>query len=94
MIKTGNVAGSVPYLEYFLQDQPGREDVASKLSVIGELQKLQDQISRFPDSTELYVYSAYRYMQLGLPRLSDSLLGVAYRCDPGNPLLNRLLIAQ
>jgi len=94
MIKTGDVAGSVPYLELFLRDQPERKDVASKLSMIRELQKLQDLINRFPDSTELYISSAYRYMQLGLPRLSDSLLGEAYRRDPGDPLLNRLRIAQ
>ncbi|MFH0759213.1 MAG: hypothetical protein V2B15_18135 [Bacteroidota bacterium] len=94
MIKTGHVAASVPYLEFFLQNQPGRKDVASKLSMIRELQKLQDLINRFPDSTELYISSAYRYVQLGLPRLSDSLLGEAFRHNPGDPLLNRLLIAK
>ncbi|MFO7670716.1 MAG: hypothetical protein R6W31_13735 [Bacteroidales bacterium] len=92
MIKTGNLAGAVPYLEYFLQDQPDRKDVAAKLATIRELQKLQDQVKESPDSTELYIYTAYHYMQLNLPRFADSLLSEAYSRDPQNALLNKLLI--
>jgi lysophospholipase L1-like esterase len=94
MIKTGDVAGAVPYLEYFLQYQPGRKDVASKLAMIRELHNLEEQINRAPDSTELFIYTAYLYLQMDLPHVSDSLLGEAYRNDPGNALLNRLLIEQ
>jgi lysophospholipase L1-like esterase len=94
MIKTGDVAGSVPYLEYFLKDQPDRKDVATRLGIIRELLKLEEQIIRNPDSTELYIYAAYRFMQLELRHVSDSLLSEAYRRDPGNEMLSRLLIEQ
>ena len=94
LIMTGDVSGAIPYLEHFLDHQPGRKDVASRLEIARDLKNLEDQIGQNPDSTELYIYAAYRYLQLELPDYSDSLLRTAYLQDPGNSLLKRVLTSR
>jgi lysophospholipase L1-like esterase len=94
MIRTGDVTGAIPYLEYFLDHQPDRKDVAARLEIARDLKRLEQQIRLTPDSTELYIYAAYRYLQLELPRQSDSLLRTACLQDPDHPLLNRVITSQ
>ena len=91
LIRSGRPGESVQYLEYFLQYYPGRKDVAEKVATVRALVDLQSQIHSFPDSTELYVYAAYRYLQLDQRHIADSLIRVAHRLDPHNDLVNQVL---
>ncbi len=91
LIKAGRPAESVQYLEYFIEFQPGRQDVVKKLEIIKTLANLEEQIRSRPDSTELYVYAAYQYLLLNQPDISDSLITKAYSLDPDNPLVQKLL---
>jgi lysophospholipase L1-like esterase len=91
LIRNGKPGESVQYLEYFLQYYPGRKDVAEKLESVRALVNLESQIDSFPDSTELYVYAAYRYLLLDQRQIADSLIRVAHRLDPHNELVERVL---
>jgi tetratricopeptide (TPR) repeat protein len=91
LINEGKAGESVQYLAYFLQYYPDRKDVAEKLETVRILERLESQIHSYPDSTELYVYAAYQYLRLGQHPVSDSLVRVAYRLDPGNDLLKKVL---
>lgn len=91
LISAGRPGESLQYFEYFLEYHPDRKDVAEKLEAIRALKNLEGLIHSFPDSTELYVHAAYRYLLLGQRLISDSLIRVAYGLDPLNDLVKNVL---
>jgi lysophospholipase L1-like esterase len=91
LIKAGRPAESVQYLEYFIEFQPGRQDVVKRLEIVKALANLEEQIRSATDSTELYVYAAYQYLLLNQQDISDSLIMKAYSLDPKNDLVKQVL---
>jgi tetratricopeptide (TPR) repeat protein len=91
LIKAGRPEESIPYLGYFLEFNPGRQDIIKRLEIVKALANLEEQIRSSPDSTELHVYAAYQYLLLNQPDISDSLIMKAYSLDPNNPLVQKML---
>lgn len=90
LILAGKVTRSIPYLEFFLEANPGRKDVDEKLAVARRIKEIEGEMATSPDSTELYIHMAYQYLLLNQRKPADSLVGAAYRRDPRNELLNQI----
>ncbi len=91
ILKAGKPSEAIPHFEHFIKSYPDRKDVVEKLEIIRRLDQLEEEIRLLPDSTELYVYAAYQYLLLDHRNIADSLIGVAYKQDPGNAMVMQLL---
>lgn len=60
LILAGEAVLSIPYLEFFLKGNPGRQDVEKKLESARHIKQIAAEMDLSPDSAELYIHMAYR----------------------------------